>query len=88
MNSLEKAELTASVRHIERFSKPGILTYNSEAPDTACRKTRRRSRRRRTKTIAKRYEFQDVGYRATKTYTGPKTLVKCTNKPVKINMAF
>ena len=30
MSISEKAELTASVRHIERFSKSGIPTYNSE----------------------------------------------------------
>ena len=46
MNILEKAELTAS--------KSGIPFYNSEVPDTAGRKTRRR---RRTQAITKRYVF-------------------------------
>ena len=40
MDTLEKAELTASIRHIERFLKSRIPIYNSEAPDTAGRKTR------------------------------------------------
>ena len=35
MNTSEKAELTASIRHIERFSKSGLLIYNSEVADTA-----------------------------------------------------
>ena len=51
MNTLEKAELTASLRHIERFSKSVIPIYNPEVPDTAGRKTRRR---RRTQVIEKR----------------------------------
>ena len=42
MNTLEKAELTASVHHFERISKTGIVNYNSEAPDTAGGKMRRR----------------------------------------------
>ena len=54
MNPLEKVECTASVRHFERFSKSGILIYNSEVPGTAGRKTKRR---RRTQAIAKRYAF-------------------------------
>ena len=53
MSNSEKAELTVSVRHIERFSKLGIPIYNSEVPDTVARKTRRR----RTQAIAKRYAF-------------------------------
>ena len=56
MNILEKAELTTSVRHIERFSKSGIPIYNSEIPDTAVRKPRRR-RRIRIQVIAKCYSF-------------------------------
>ena len=35
MNSSEKAELTASVRQIEGFTKSGILYYNFENPGTA-----------------------------------------------------
>ena len=46
MNTLEKAELTTSIRHMERFLKSGISIYNSEVPDAAVRKT---SRRRRSK---------------------------------------
>ena len=42
MDNLEKAELTASIRHIARPLKLGIPTYNSEVPDTAGRKTRRK----------------------------------------------
>ena len=42
MDSLEKAELTASIRHIAKFLKSGIPIYNSEVPDMAGRKTRRR----------------------------------------------
>ena len=38
MNTLEKAELTASIHHIKRFSKSGILIYNSEIPDTLLEK--------------------------------------------------
>ena len=55
MNTLEKAELSASVCHIERFSKSGILIFNSEMPNTTGHKTRRRRRRRRrTQAAAKR----------------------------------
>ena len=42
MDTLEKAELTASIRNIARFLKSGILIYNSEDPDNAGRKTGRR----------------------------------------------
>ena len=42
MDTLEKAELTASIRHIARFLKSEIQIYNSEVPDTADRKTRGR----------------------------------------------
>ena len=54
MYTLEKAELTASIRDIERFLESGLPIYNSEVPDTAGRKTRRR---RRTHAIAKLYAF-------------------------------
>ena len=54
MNTLEKAELTASVCHTERFSKSGILICNSKAQDTAGRKTREKQR---IQAIAKRYVF-------------------------------
>ena len=46
MNTLEKDEFSASVRHIERFSKSGIPIYNSKVPDMACRRTRRMRRRK------------------------------------------
>ena len=52
MDTLEKAELTASIRHITIFLKLGIPIYNSKAPDTASRKTRRR-----IQAVAKRYTF-------------------------------
>ena len=58
MDTVEKAELTATIRHTWRFLKSGIQIYDSEVPDTAGRKTRRRIIRRRTQTIAKRYVFQ------------------------------
>ena len=54
MNTLENTELTTAIRHIGRFLKSGILIYNSEVPDTAGRKTRRR---RRTQAIEKRFAF-------------------------------
>ena len=38
MNTSGKAELTASVRQIERVSKLAIPIYNSEVPDTPGRK--------------------------------------------------
>ena len=58
MNTLDKAELTTSFCHIERFSNQ---EYRFIIPDTADRKTRRRRRRRRrrrTQPIVKRYAFQ------------------------------
>ena len=58
MNTLLNAELTASARYFERFSKSRMPIYNSEVPDTAGRKTRRRRRTTtRTKSIAKRCAF-------------------------------
>lgn len=36
-----KGKHTASIRHIKRFSKSGILIYNSEAPETASRKKKK-----------------------------------------------
>ena len=51
---LEKGELSASINHIVRFLKSAIPICNSEIPDTAGRKTRRR---RKTQTTAKRYAF-------------------------------
>ena len=53
MDTLEKAELTTSLRYIAIFLKSGIPIYNSKVPDTASRKTKRR----RTQAIAKRYAF-------------------------------
>lgn len=38
LDTLGKGKHTASIRHIKRFSKSGILIYNSEAPKTASRK--------------------------------------------------
>ena len=55
IGTLEKAEVTTSIRHIGRFLKSVIRIYNSEVPDTASRKTKRRRRRRQT--IAKCYSF-------------------------------
>ena len=56
MDILEKAELAASIHNIEIFLKSGIPIYNSEVPDKADRKTRRR--RRKTLASAKRFAFQ------------------------------
>ena len=60
MDTLVKAEFTASIRHIGRFLKSGIPIYNFEVPNTVGRKTRRKRRRRRrrkrrTQAIAKLY---------------------------------
>ena len=52
MDTLEKTEFAASIQHIARFLKSGIPIYISEDPDTAGRKTRRR-----TQAIAKRFAF-------------------------------
>ena len=54
-HTLEKAELTASIRRITRFLKSGIPIYNSEVPDTVGRKTRKR--RIRPQAFAKCFAF-------------------------------
>ena len=54
MDTSEKAKLTVSIRHIERFSKSEIPLYNFKDLDTAGRKTRSR---RRAQAIAKRRTF-------------------------------
>ena len=56
MDALEKAELIALIRHIERYLKSGIPIYNTEVPDTVGRKTGRR-RRRRIQAIANAIRF-------------------------------
>ena len=38
INACEKAELTASIHYIERFSKSGIPVSSSEVPDKAGKK--------------------------------------------------
>ena len=43
MNSSKKTKPTTSVRHIKRFSKSVIPIYNSEVPNTAGRKIRRKT---------------------------------------------
>ena len=53
MDTLQKAEFTASIHHVARFLKSGILIFNSEVPNTADRKTARR----RTHAIPKRFAF-------------------------------
>ena len=60
MNTLEKTELSTSVRHIEKFSKSGIPINNSEVPDTVDRKMRRR-RGRITQPTVKCYVFHANG---------------------------
>ena len=61
MDTLEKAELIASIHHIAIFLKSGIPIYNSEVSDAAGRKMSRKRRtcrrRRRTWVIAKSYAF-------------------------------
>ena len=61
MDTLEKPELAALIRHIAIFLKSGMPIYNYEVPNTADRrrkrKRRRRRRRRRTQAITKRHEF-------------------------------
>ena len=51
-NTLQKAELTASIRHIAIFLKPVKPIYNSDFPD--------KRRRRRTQAIPKRYAFMQT----------------------------
>ena len=53
IDTLEKAELTASIRHIVILLKSDIPIYNSEVPDTAGRKTTTR----RTHAIVKRFSI-------------------------------
>ena len=50
---LEEAEVTDSIPHTDRFSKPKILVYNSEVPD---KWWRRRSMIKRA--ITKHYPLQ------------------------------
>ena len=57
MKTLDKAELTVSIHHNERFLKSGISIYNSQVLGMVCKKTRGRRRRRGTQAIAKRYAF-------------------------------
>ena len=45
VDTLEKAELIASVWHIVRFLKSGILIYNSEVPDMTGRRRREEEHR-------------------------------------------
>ena len=56
MNSLEKAELSASAHQTEIFSKSEITIYNLEAPGTAGRKSRR------ILTNASRYALKKLGH--------------------------
>ena len=44
INILEKAELTASIRQTERFSKSGISIFNCEVPGTTGRKNHEKSK--------------------------------------------
>ena len=53
IDTLEKAELTASIRHIVILLKSDIPIYNFEVPDTAGRKTTTR----RTQAIVKRFSI-------------------------------
>ena len=51
--TLEKAELTASIRCVAKFSKQGIPIYNSEVQDTAVEKQEKEEHRQ----FAKRFAF-------------------------------
>ena len=60
MYTSEKAELTASIHHLQRFSKSGIPIYISEVPETAGRKittTTTTTMLTIPHVIAKRYAF-------------------------------
>ena len=48
MNTLEKAKLTTFARHIERFSKLGILIYNPEVLGTACKNEKKKEKKKYT----------------------------------------
>ena len=52
MDTSEKAGVTSSIGHIATFLQSGIPIDNSQVPDTAGRKTRRKSKRKQA--IAKR----------------------------------
>ena len=54
LSNLEKAELTASIHHIVRFSKSGIPVYHFKVPRKAGRKT---IKTRRTQAIANNMRF-------------------------------
>ena len=79
MGTLEKAEVTTSIRHIGRFLKSGIPIQNSEVQDTASRKTKTRRRRiRRTQTIAKCYTFHaNILKKPKKRLWNPKDIYFC-----------
>ena len=53
---LEKAELTALVHHMKRFSKPMIPIYNSEVPETACSENNS-GNKKKTRAFVKCYAF-------------------------------
>ena len=40
LNNSQKSDLTASVHHIERFTKSGLSIYDSKVPDSAGAKKR------------------------------------------------
>ena len=54
MDTLEKVEITASIRHIARFLQSRIPIHSSDFPDTDDRKTRQT---RSTQAIAKYFAF-------------------------------
>ena len=60
MDTLGKAELTASIRHIAIFLKSEILIYNSQVPDAAGRKTRRGRRRTQALCVSRKPNHQFV----------------------------
>ena len=55
IDTLEKAELAASICHFARFLKSEIPIYSLKLPDTAARKTI--TKRRGTQAISKRFGF-------------------------------
>ena len=48
MDTLKKAELTASIRHIAIFLKSWLPIYNSEVPDTFMQKNEKKEKRKNT----------------------------------------
>ena len=57
MDTLEKTEITTSIRHIVRSLKSGIPTYNPEVPAFKKIKKKKTKKKTKKKAIAKRFAF-------------------------------